>query len=208
MTVRAAYRVVDTDDTTPITPEPDPDPEEDTAVIDPEEEPEAAAPGTRSPLALLSGGGTVVTQSELSEAARDAGIPVLNIGENGVPLIGVSGYAYWSLIDLAIAALGILFALWYIFRRRRRESEIDSPLADVSGAERPRRSLITFVIVTAAANTLLFLLTQDFTGTPLVVADIWTIPEAALFIVECVLGHLATRRSKTEAGEPEYHRSA
>jgi uncharacterized repeat protein (TIGR02543 family) len=148
-----------------------------------------------SPLALLSDG-EVVTQAELNELARDEGIPVLDIGDDGVPLAGVEGYAYWSLVDLAIALIGIILALWFTFRGRRRESDPDSPVYE---SERPRRPLVVFVIVAAAANIVLFLLTQDLTGAPLVIVDIWTIPEAVIFIAECLLGRSANKQEKAVA---------
>jgi hypothetical protein len=44
---------------------------------------------------------------------------------------------------------------------------------------------------------MLFLLTQDFTATPLVVIDIWTIPTAALFVAECLFGRFAKMKAKT-----------
>jgi uncharacterized repeat protein (TIGR02543 family) len=148
-----------------------------------------------SPLALLSGDGEVVTQEELREIARDAGVPLVGIGENGVPLVGIEGYAFWSLVDLAIVLAGILFAVWQIFAYRRRRDEYDriSPEAETN---KPVRRMFILMLVAALANVALFLLTQDFTGTPLVMVDIWTIPGAALLTIECVLGRNASKRAR------------
>jgi uncharacterized repeat protein (TIGR02543 family) len=140
-------------------------------------------------IALLSRNGKVVSQAELSEAAKGAGIPVLGIGENGIPLVGVSGYAYWSLVDLAIAAVGLLLILRYAYVYRRRQQDLSIP-----EDSRRVRTRLTLTIAVAIVNLLLFLLTQDFTLTPFVVVDIWTIPELILLVTECWLGHLVSRK--------------
>jgi uncharacterized repeat protein (TIGR02543 family) len=153
---------------------------------------------TRSPLALLSGG-EIVSQDELRELARDAGIPLVGIGDNSVPLVGIEGYAFWSLIDLAIALAGIIFAVWHIFeftRRRKQLDQVEQIEPDMSEKASQNRTLFTLALVATIANAALFLLSQDFTATPLVVLDVWSIPMAALFILECLFGRFAVKRAK------------
>jgi uncharacterized repeat protein (TIGR02543 family) len=180
------------------------------------------APVTSAPQAE-SDGDEVVTQEELSERAREADIPVLDIGETEVPLLGVEGYSYWSLVDLAIALLGILCALWYVFVYRRRRAQDSKSTADSgagqgrpmappgagvmhdepeSEAGRRRGMLCIAMFAVAVANILLFLLTQDLTGAPLVIVDVWTIPEAILFAAEILLGYLAIKKEKAAATAP------
>jgi hypothetical protein len=65
----------------------------------------------------------VVSQEELTELARDAGIPLVGFGDNAIPLVGLEGYASWSLIDLAIVLLGLIFAVWRVVSFRRRDEQ-------------------------------------------------------------------------------------
>jgi uncharacterized repeat protein (TIGR02543 family) len=157
-----------------------------------------ASAGNGSPLALLSGNGERVSQEELREIARDAGIPLVGIGENGVPLIGVDGYVFWSLVDLALVLAGVLFAVWQIlaYRRRREESEKLSAAAAEAEAIKPNNKQFKLMLVVTLANAVLFLLSQDFSATPLVMLDIWSIPISVLLIAECVLGRTASKQAK------------
>jgi Sec-independent protein secretion pathway component TatC len=50
--------------------------------------------------------------------------------------------------------------------------------------------------VITIANIALFLLTQDFTASPLVVMDIWSVPITILFILGILFGRLAKGSAK------------
>jgi uncharacterized repeat protein (TIGR02543 family) len=154
-----------------------------------------------SPLALLSGNGEIVSQEELRDLAREAGVPLVGIGENAIPLVGIEGYAFWSLVDLAIVLFAIVVATWNIltYRRRRDQSE----LAEVSGSSVNLRPLFIAILAMTIVNAALFLLTQDFAATPLVMVDVWTIPTTALVIAECLIGRVASKRIKASYGEGE-----
>jgi uncharacterized repeat protein (TIGR02543 family) len=180
-----------------------------------------------SPLALLSGDGEIVSQDELRELAREAGVPLVGIGENAIPLVGIEGYAFWSLVDLAIILFSIVLAIWHLFYfRRRRDQEglsasgfalesenglytpksgnsngIGNINGNVSG--NPGRTLFILIFVITIANAALFLLSQDFTATPLVMVDIWSIPTVALFAAECILARILSKRTTSSAGARE-----
>jgi heme/copper-type cytochrome/quinol oxidase subunit 2 len=121
-------------------------------------------------------------------------VPLVGIGDNAIPLIGIEGYAFWSLVDLAIVLFGIVIAVWSIFAYRRRRD--DSELAAANESSDNSKSLFTAIIVLTIANAALFLLSQDFTAAPMVMVDIWTIPNTALFIAECVLGRIVSKRAR------------
>jgi uncharacterized repeat protein (TIGR02543 family) len=148
-----------------------------------------------SPLALLSRDGEVVSQEELRELARDAGIPLVGTGDNAIPLVGIEGYAFWSLVDLAIVLFGVVIALCNVlaYRRRRYQNELDG-IYETGANFRP---LFILILAIALANAVLFMLTQDFAATPLVMVDVWTIPAAALLIAEFVLGRAVGKRAKS-----------
>ncbi|MDR1292971.1 MAG: hypothetical protein LBJ91_06240, partial [Clostridiales Family XIII bacterium] len=65
------------------------------------------------------------------------------------------------------------------------------------------RPLPIAILTIAIANAALFLLSQDFAAAPLVLVDIWTIPEATLFIVECMLARVVGMRANAMYGDSE-----
>jgi hypothetical protein len=146
---------------------------------------------TGSPFALFSFGERV-TQEELGELAKEAGIPVLTIGDSPVPLFGIAGYAFWSVVDLLLVIAGIFYALFLVLVRRRKKDTSDTPSAAL--LNKTLTLLWALTCVSVLINIALFLLTQDFSAAPLVMVDIWTVPIAILLAGECTAGTLLSRR--------------
>jgi hypothetical protein len=126
---------------------------------------------------------------------------LVGIGDRAVPLIGIDGYAFWSLADLAIILFAAAIAAWNILAYRRRRGQGGLAAATEPGGN--ARPLPIAILVVTIANAALFLLSQDFAAAPLVLVDIWTILEAALFIAECMLVRVASNRAIIMYGDSE-----
>jgi hypothetical protein len=126
---------------------------------------------------------------------------LVGIGDRAVPLIGIDGYAFWSLADLAIILFAAAIAAWNILAYRRRRGQGGLAAATETGGN--ARPLPIAILTIAIANAALFLLSQDFAAAPLVLVDLWTIPEAALFIAECMLASIASNRANIMYGDSE-----
>lgn len=137
--------------------------------------------------------------------------------DHEISLLGSPDINTWSLVDLILTVLGVLFMLVLAVRLARRTpvedyEETDSIMAytysgkgtdetdatDATDAEaKPKKSAILTLIASIAAilAILLFVLTQDM-RLPIVLIDSWTIAFAILFAICSVTSVLAVRNRK------------
>jgi hypothetical protein len=126
-----------------------------------------------------------------------AGVPTLIIGNAKVPLAGLPGtHNVWALLNLILAALGILSAAataiyglarkkydGYDFRHKRDKWLLAGVLAGIAGIA-------------------LFIITQNIRHL-MVLVDLWTIAHAALFAAAVTCSVLAVRKRKRGHGDYE-----
>jgi uncharacterized repeat protein (TIGR02543 family) len=131
---------------------------------------------------------TLTKQQEVVAVAKDAGIAVLPIGNDGVPLVAPNGVAAWALFNLVLMFLTILFALCGIIFAIRRRSQNDE-------AKETRTRKVPFITTIASAiiSALVFFITEDM-SLPTVVFDKWTIVMAVILIAE-IVGLVFTKRN-------------
>jgi uncharacterized repeat protein (TIGR02543 family) len=139
----------------------------------------------------------VTYEVSVLNAAREAGIPVLGIGDGGIPLFGPKGFNTWALMDLIIALAGMIVAIITLVgmivalvRRRNRLEETGHFEAEDTDAEKDRkkRRLVfrTCSLVPAIIGVGIFLLTQNTSHT-MVLVDQWTIVLALIFAAQCLM---------------------
>ncbi|MDR0853532.1 MAG: InlB B-repeat-containing protein [Clostridiales Family XIII bacterium] len=179
-------------------------PDEDTDVIDREidepVEPEATLTNVQ-PAARLT------ASAVLASAAMDQGIPVLGIGESGVPLIAPAGFSAWAILNLILCAIGLILAIvmfFHLFRRQLKRAKEEGKAADsfygYDADEEQKRSRKIFMILSAllaVVGVVLFMLTEDMT-LPMVLLDKWTIANAIILLVEIVAVKLTFKRLDEE----------
>ncbi|MDR0853486.1 MAG: hypothetical protein LBN34_03885, partial [Clostridiales Family XIII bacterium] len=119
-------------------------------------------------------------------------------------LYGPKNFDTWSLLDLILTVLGVVFAIVSSVKievARRREEDENGLAKYRSGADddvRKRRPI--FAVLTAIAavfGIVLFIFTQDMRN-PMVLIDWWTIAFAVLFVFELLFVKLTTKREKEE----------
>jgi uncharacterized repeat protein (TIGR02543 family) len=184
MDVTARYTVLpapptdDTDTTPPsITTEDDTDGDrgDDTA------SPESAETSIRE----LPNGQRVVSQRDLAELSTEQGIPTFGVGDTRVPLFGPKGYASWALLNLILAAAGLILLIVAIARAVLRRNYNRSV----------RFGFFIGAAVLAAASAIAFLTTQDM-SLPVVLVDPWTTLSAATLAAEITCIRLALPKEK------------
>jgi uncharacterized repeat protein (TIGR02543 family) len=149
-----------------------------------------------------------VTKKEITfrAAVQDNGIPTLGFGDGGVPLYGPKGFSSWSLVDLILAAVGVVLAVYFVLkfalRRKNREDDEDVSYFRENGVEREeekkaRVSWLIGAILLAVISVVLFILTQD-TSMPMVLLDWWTIVFAVILAAEFAVTRRVFPRQKKD----------
>ena len=139
---------------------------------------------------------------QITNAAIEEGIPVLNIFGLPVPLVTPSGFYAWSLADLILTVFGVLvFALLGIRTILKKRNDKKYEGAEANERQKKVDMLLFLVsLIAAIAAIVLFLLTQDM-SLPLVLFDRWTIAFATLFIISFVSSILAVEKVRVKDEE-------
>jgi uncharacterized repeat protein (TIGR02543 family) len=132
------------------------------------------------------GGPRVVDQQKLAEISVEQGIPILGIGDSGVPLFGPAGYGCWALADLLLSAAALVILMFAIPRALLRRR---------SGGLHVRIGFGVGTIVLAIASAAVFLSTQDM-SMPMVMLDSWSILLAIALAAEIVCVKLTLPKTK------------
>jgi uncharacterized repeat protein (TIGR02543 family) len=143
---------------------------------------------------------SAVGKEALVQASRAAGIPIL---PGGVPLYAPKDFGAWALLDLVLAALGVVLLAITLFnhgQRRKQEGRLEE-LGYQVGEDRANRRLPLLLAsaVMAIVGVIVFVLTQDM-SLPMVLVDKWTIVMAIIFALEFLFANRANRAPK-EADE-------
>ncbi|MDR2611034.1 MAG: InlB B-repeat-containing protein, partial [Clostridiales Family XIII bacterium] len=136
-------------------------------------------------------------------AAKQQGIPVLfggargadgSIADGGIPLTKPDGYRAWALANLIVAAAGVLLAVIFLARAfARREDETPA-----SAQRIVKMPWLIAGTALAAIGMILFFLTEDV-RLNMVLADGWSVVNAAAIAAEAVALKLAFGRGKASA---------
>ena len=131
-----------------------------------------------------------VSPTNTQTATTATSTPVITIADQETPLVLI---AKWSLVNLILAAVGILMALLTLimfFKKRTKES--DNAQTGKKNVSWPVLSLIL-----GAVAVIIFLLTQDM-RLPMGLIDWWTIAHAIIFIAQIALTSVVFRKAPVD----------
>jgi len=130
-----------------------------------------------------------LTPGVVLERLKDAGVPILVLGNREVPMHYYADLPVWAPINLILAAVGVVLAVSFVtqgFKSRKREDEYK------------RRDWRKFlVVILGAAGIILFILTED-TRNLIILFDRWTALNAVIFAAELVAIKLASSKRDIE----------
>jgi uncharacterized repeat protein (TIGR02543 family) len=150
-------------------------------------------------------------QQILETLTEEYDVPTYKIMNSEVPLEGgpLSDFV-WALINLILAALGIVLAiltlLIALIRRKQAQDKSEEDEAETgteSDEEQPKRYRLIWLITAllmSIAGLILFILTEDMTRL-MVLTDKWTIGHAIILIIEIICILFSFKRSKQQADE-------
>ena len=142
---------------------------------------------------------------------KDAGVPILILGNMEIPLFGPSWASTWALVNLILSMAGAILAIVItvralLYRKKHgREDDEETELIEgglqldeisrTNGKERKKSRMGWFLIsvMLAMASVLLFLLTQDIRNL-MVLTDVWTIANAVILSAEIVAVSLIKKK--------------
>jgi preprotein translocase subunit SecG len=146
----------------------------------------------------------------------DGTVPLVNLFNNQVPLFApLESEGTWSLINLLLAIIGVVFALAAVIRAlltKREQDKEDEKAAEKEAyrqraasredegnrkEKRYRRTWLAGSAVLAIANGLLFLFTQDM-RLQMVLVDGWTIINAILLAAEIIAMTVTFKKKKED----------
>jgi uncharacterized repeat protein (TIGR02543 family) len=142
-----------------------------------------------------------VPRVDILNAARDAGIPVLGFGNNGVPLFGPSGFNTWALLDGILGIITVImsaFAVFFAIKRRIEGAQgvyEDPNDESVKIRKLHQRIALACAVALAITSIVIFMLTQDV-SLQMVLVDTWTIVFAVILAAECIAVRLAGEKRK------------
>jgi uncharacterized repeat protein (TIGR02543 family) len=167
------------------------------SVVQKTEKPEVAALSEpQEPTASL-------TQAEVADAASNAGIPIL---PGGIPLVAPLGFDTWSLLDLILTVLAVVWAVVTIVSGARRRNDEENEQRDFEENEQRTKTRLGFLLLSgiiAVVAAVLFVITQDM-SLPMVLLDGWTIVFAILFVGSVIAAKLSRKKVKEEEAESEF----
>jgi hypothetical protein len=137
------------------------------------------------------------------QALRDAGVPIMRIGNLDVPLYGIPGVPVWALLNLLLTLLALIVAVMVVKERLQARRKEFSESGDLKGAALWSRRGI---IVLGAAALIAFFLTEDLRAV-MAIVDSWTwlmalIAAAQLALLLVAYGKRGRPRRLDVAGEP------
>jgi uncharacterized repeat protein (TIGR02543 family) len=143
---------------------------------------------------------TAVWEVEVKAPATPEAADGRTIDDGGIPLFGKAGYN-WALLNLILAILGVLVAIFAIVRSRRKDQEEDEYGNKEEEGRKARRRWVIISIVAAVLGVILFILTEDM-RLPMAIIDRWTIFNAVLFIVSAIGMARASKKQDEEEAQP------
>jgi len=186
--------------------EPDP-------VIEPEPEPEPVieTPAAPAPAPVPGSEESFVTDSvpdprSVLQDIKDAGVPILNIGEQEIPFTSNGHPHTWALVNLILAIAGIILAgvtALRVIAHKRQEREDEETMAMTEEERQYKKTRLGWIITAiamGAAGIIVFLLTQNMDYL-MVLIDHWTIVNAVIFIVEIVGYTFSFKKKKDRSDE-------
>lgn len=145
---------------------------------------------------------THLNSDDLSAAAREEGIPVVDAMGHPLPIVSPSGYHSWSLVDLILTLINVLLFVLLILRISLRRKENYKLAGSFELVRKKVYPLVTLVALVAMVTSIvLFLLTQDILC-PMVLFDWWTLAFVLLLIIALAASSLALQEEK-EAEEKQ-----
>jgi hypothetical protein len=153
--------------------------------------------------------GGEITHSEVVQALRAAGVPVLDLGGLEIPLVGGQGFDTWALVNLILTIAGVilLIAVLILWVRKRRDEAEDREFiyggSAEDGSEDEKKSGKLWFIIAAAMSVLaviFFIITEDMTKT-MVLLDKWTIVNAVILAAEIIAVNRTLKRKDREEAE-------
>lgn len=135
---------------------------------------------------------------------EDAGVPIVNIGNVSIPLLGLRNSRHWSLVNLLLALFGVFAAIWMFMKSKRQdEEELKAEGEAKTEATKRQRHRLFGRIATIAAGVLgvfVFVFVEDMRQI-MVLVNWWTILMAGLFAVElvCLFLYKGKQDSQEEA---------
>ena len=143
--------------------------------------------------------------AEVLEELRGSGVPIIMIGDREVPLFGGGNPYVWSLVNLVLSSIGVLFAIiiGVRFAAQKRREHLEFGLIYVAQGDETREKrritwLVTAVLM-GVAGPVVFFLTQDM-SLLMVLLDRWSIVNAVILAVEIVSYLLAFRQEGDDGG--------
>jgi uncharacterized repeat protein (TIGR02543 family) len=148
-------------------------------------------------------------RAETLEQLKEAGVPILKLGNMEIPLVGKNNLPVWALVNLILMLLGLILAVVTSIRAaRRRKDEGDDEeqrkYREDDEEERDKKVRPIWLIATivlALAGLLFFLLTEDMDNL-MVFFDKWT-PISAILFVATFIGNRLTFKKEEEEEQPE-----
>jgi len=136
-------------------------------------------------------------------------VPLVPFGGRTIPLFAPIGMRSWALVNLILAVLGVILALFlaaHALLRRRSDNRLDAPDGAEYEVDRHYRKYrpiwLAVACVAGLLGILLFVLTQDMSAM-MALMDRWTILQAVIFAAEIVATIFKQKRSK-DTKRPQY----
>jgi carbon starvation protein CstA len=141
-------------------------------------------------------------QATINQLA-DAGVPILTIGGQEVPLVAFPGMSAWALLNLILAILGIIFTVVTVFRmqvqKRREEDDFDYREEGEEKQSFRKHAWIIPAIALAVFGIIFFIRTEDMNALMVLLWDQWTIFNALAFVGVII----ATKKALKEKDDEE-----
>jgi uncharacterized repeat protein (TIGR02543 family) len=171
----------------------DPDPEESPPIVPATVEPPPAAVDPPAPPPVVNEveiDPLPIVQESPHQAAlgqlADAGVPIMTIGGQEVPLVAFPGVAAWALLNVVCAALGAVF-VFITLLRVRAQKKLEEDEFEYRGEHEGKQSLRRHVwvipaIILAVFGIIFFMITEDTNSLMVLLWDQWTIFNVAAFV--------------------------
>lgn len=154
--------------------------------------------------APASSSSSVSSSSMVPSSSEEDSTGYGSIGQTVVPRGQGSGT--WSLLDLILAAVGLIVAVWQLVahlidpKRRRDDDDEDQDYDDQEDAEEPKERSLLFSLIsilTGIGAVVVFIFTQDL-FTKMIIVDKWTPFIAVLVLVQLIFTIINSKRRRAE----------
>jgi membrane protein implicated in regulation of membrane protease activity len=192
-------------------PEPYVPPKVEPVIPEPQAEPPAPAPVKAAEIDPLPIAEESPHQATLDRLAN-AGVPIMNIGGQEVPLAALPGMSAWALLNLILSLLGIVFAVVTVLRARDKKIR-DAEGFDYNAEGEEKQSLrrhiwLIPVIIFAVFGFAFFMVTENMNNLMVLLWDQWTIINIIAFAAVVVTTKLALKQDGDDEQEPALSQGA